>query len=55
MPHATPADAALRAAAPAFVQAPTFVFAPTAPAPTRSELLRRQIDAARGARSATLW
>ena len=48
-------DAALPASAPAFVTAPSFVFAPIAPAPTRSELLRRQIDAARGGRSATMW
>ncbi|WP_294197422.1 hypothetical protein [uncultured Sphingomonas sp.] len=48
-------DAALRSATPAFVQTPTFVFAPRAPAPSRSELLRQQIAAARAALSASAW
>jgi hypothetical protein len=48
-------DASLSATTPAFVQAPTFVFAADAPAPTRSEALRQQIEAARTARRATIW
>ncbi len=48
-------DAALSASTPAFVQAPTFVFAARAPAPSRSEVLRQQIEAARTARRATIW
>ncbi len=48
-------DAILGASTPAFVQAPTFVFVPAAPPPSRSEVLRRQIDAARSARSAAIW
>ncbi|WP_156025858.1 hypothetical protein [Sphingomonas phyllosphaerae] len=51
----SPTDAALSASAPAFVQAPTFVFAANAPAPTRSEVLRQQIEAARTARRASIW
>ncbi len=50
-----PTDAALGASTPAFVHAPTFVFAAIAPAPSRSEVLRRQIEAARTARRATIW
>ncbi len=43
-------DAALSAMTPAFVQAPTFVFMPSAPSPSRSEVLRQQIAAALAAR-----
>ncbi|MEG8039283.1 hypothetical protein QP166_07985 [Sphingomonas sp. LR60] len=50
-----PTDTSLSATTPAFVQAPTFVFAADAPAPTRSEALRQQIEAARTARRATIW
>ncbi|VXD02940.1 hypothetical protein [Sphingomonas sp. 8AM] len=55
MASLTPTDAALSATTPAFVQAPTFVFATNAPAPSRSEVLRQQIAAARTARRATIW
>lgn len=51
----SPTDAALSATTPAFVQAPTFVFVTNAPQPTRSELLRQQIEAARTARRASIW
>jgi hypothetical protein len=48
-------DAALSATTPAFVQAPTFVFMPSAPLPSRSEVLREQIAAARAARGSSAW
>ena len=51
----SPTDAALGVSTPAFVQAPTFVFAASAPAPSRSEVLRQQIEAARTARRASIW
>jgi len=43
--------AALPAGTPVFVREPTLVFAPATLAPSRSEVLRQQIEAAWGTRS----
>ena len=46
-----PCTADLPAHAPAFVRAPSFVFVHRTAEPSRSELLRRQIDSAQASRS----
>jgi len=46
MPQSMSFTAALSADTPAFVREPTLVFARAIPAPSRSEVLRQQIEAA---------